>query len=124
MSAEELKDLFGVTSCLRRASLVFYIANDCLSAAIHMDVFDADILVAPQRRVDEVARHRAKRLIQSTPPILSLAVRRICRCHKSIRPRQLYTFYTDWALADGPVSHRSRHLVPFARHPASPFLAN
>jgi len=40
-----VKGLFGVTSCLRRASLAFYIANDCLSAAIHMDVFDVDILV-------------------------------------------------------------------------------
>jgi hypothetical protein len=42
-----VEGLFGVTSCLRRASLVFYIANDCLSAAIHMNVFDADILVGP-----------------------------------------------------------------------------
>ena len=31
----------------------FYIANDCLSAAIHMDVFDADILVAPMTQASE-----------------------------------------------------------------------
>ena len=31
---EMVKGLFGVTSCLRCASFVFYIANDCLSAAI------------------------------------------------------------------------------------------
>jgi hypothetical protein len=48
-----MKGLFGVTSCLRRASLVFYIANDCLSAAIHMDVFDADVLVAPMTQASE-----------------------------------------------------------------------
>ena len=48
-----VKGLFGVTSCLRRASLVFYIANDCPSAAIHMDVFDADILVAPMTQASE-----------------------------------------------------------------------
>ena len=45
--------MVGVTSCLCRASLVFYIANDCLSAAIHMDVFDADILVAPTTQASE-----------------------------------------------------------------------
>ena len=48
-----VKGLFGVTSRLRRASLAFYIANDCLSAAIHMDVFDADILVAPMTQASE-----------------------------------------------------------------------
>ena len=48
-----VKGLFGVTSCLRCASLVFYIANDCLSAAIHMDVFDADILVGPMTQASE-----------------------------------------------------------------------
>ena len=48
-----VKGLFDVTSCLRRASLVFYIANDCLSAAVHMDVFDADILVAPTTQASE-----------------------------------------------------------------------
>ena len=42
-----------MTSSLRRASLVFYIPNDCLSAAIHMDVFDADILVAPMTQASE-----------------------------------------------------------------------
>ena len=50
---EMVKGLFGVTSCLRCATLVFYIANDCLSAAIHMEVFDADILVAPMTQASE-----------------------------------------------------------------------
>jgi hypothetical protein len=48
-----VKGLFGVTSRLRRPSLVFYIANDCLSAAIHVDVFDADILVPPMAQASE-----------------------------------------------------------------------
>ena len=48
-----VKGLFGVTSCLRRAGLVFYIANNCLSAAIHIDVFDVDILVAPMTQASE-----------------------------------------------------------------------
>jgi hypothetical protein len=48
-----VKGLFGMMSCLHRASLAFYIANDCLSAAIDMDVFDADILVTAMTQASE-----------------------------------------------------------------------
>jgi hypothetical protein len=34
-------------------ALFFYIANDCLSAAVHMDVFDADILLPPMTQASE-----------------------------------------------------------------------
>ena len=58
--------MFGVTSCLRRASLDFYIANDCPSAAIHMDVFDADILVAPMTQASENLYLHRKRFHQTS----------------------------------------------------------
>jgi hypothetical protein len=58
--------VLGVTSWLRRASLVFHIANDCLSAAVHMDVLDADILVAPTTQASENLYLHRKRFHQTS----------------------------------------------------------